>query len=75
MTATAEQSRTHVLYLRIEPSLNHRLDAAVLKRRLETGRRVTRSALVLELLEAGLPEEPDAGLKVEQDEHTRRNRQ
>jgi hypothetical protein len=44
-----------VIYVRVTPCLNLRLDHAVLRRRCETGRRISRKELLVEILDRHLP--------------------
>lgn len=43
------------LNIRIPVCLNNRLDLAVIRRRQETGKRITRTALLVEILDGALP--------------------
>lgn len=57
MEASCRDSKLQNLFIRIPEALNLLLDKVVLRRRRATGRRVTRSELVEQLLAKGLEAE------------------
>ena len=54
----AESATTSNLCFRVPEQLNLRLDAEVLRRRRQSGRRISRASLLVEILDGNLPELP-----------------
>ena len=46
--------KTQALYVRLSPNMNSLIDAAVQRRRKETGRRVTRTEVIVDLIKTHL---------------------
>ena len=60
MRASRQEPSRATLFLRLPATVNLRIDAAVLHQRCKTGKRVSRAALLLEILDAALPQLPKA---------------
>jgi len=50
----SKERAERALYFRVPCELDHRIDAEVLRRRIQSGQRITRTAVLVEILEEAL---------------------